>query len=310
MSQAYMPEGMVIDNPRNQAALSDISLLKAAMTACSVIEARALICDSDHNLIVDLGCCRGVIPRCETVLGLDDGGTRDIAIISRVGKPVSFVVTSIEENKDGEPVAYLSRRAVQERCATEYISQLTPGDVIDARVTHLEAFGCFVDVGCGITSLLPIDAISVSRISHPSDRFRSGQEIKAIVRAVDEKGRLTLTHKELLGTWDENAVNFRPGETVAGIVRSVESYGVFVELTPNLAGLAEPKPGVCPGMHASVYIKSLNREKMKIKLILIDAFEAAYLPPKPNYFISCGHVSSWRYSPPETDRIMESRFDK
>ena len=309
MLQAYKPEGMLIDNPRNQAALSDVESLKSAMNEHSVLEARALICDAEHNLIVELGCCRGIIPRSETVIGLDNGSTRDIAIISRVGKPVCFVVKSLVKDNGGEPLAYLSRRDVQLKCAAEYISQLKPGDVVDARITHLEAFGCFVDIGCGITSLLPIDAISVSRISHPSDRFRAGQEIKAVVRAVDEKGRLTLSHKELLGTWNENAVGFNPGETVAGIVRSVEPYGIFVELTPNLAGLAELKPGVCPGMHTSVYIKSINRDKMKIKLILIDAFDAAYLPPKPNYFITRGHISYWRYSPSENDRVIETSFD-
>ena len=42
----------------------------------------------------------------------------------------------------------------------------------------------------------------------------------------------------MLGTWAENAALFSPGQTVTGVVRSVEDYGIFVELTPNLAGLA------------------------------------------------------------------------
>lgn len=56
-------------------------------------------------------------------------------------------------------------------------------------------------------------------------------------------------------------------------MRSVEHYGVFVELAPNLAGLAEPKDGVKVGQQASVYIKNLIPEKMKIKLIIIDSFD-------------------------------------
>ena len=309
MPVKYSPEGSLIDSPRNLACLRGFDSLREAMAAGRIIEARALVCDSEHNLIVDLGFCRGIIPRSETVVGLDDGSTRDIAIISRVGKPVCFFVTGLEPGSTGgEPVPILSRKQVQTQCHAQYISGLRPGDIIDARVTHLESFGCFVDIGCGITSLIPIDAISVSRISHPSDRFRVGQDIKAIVRSIDTNGRVTLSHKELLGTWDENAADFNVGETVAGIVRSVENYGVFVELTPNLAGLAEPKDGVCPGMHAGVFIKSLNREKMKIKLILIDAFDAAYLPPKPNYFITEGRLSIWRYSPDNADRIIESVF--
>ncbi|MGL0910084.1 hypothetical protein ACSTB0_13670, partial [Faecalibacterium wellingii] len=44
----------------------------------------------------------------------------------------------------------------------------------------------------------------------------------------------------LLGTWEENAAGFTVGETVVGIVRSVEEYGTFIEIAPNLAGLAHP----------------------------------------------------------------------
>ena len=107
---------------------------------------------------------------------------------------------------------------------------------------HLEHFGAFVDIGCGVVSLLSIDCISVSRISHPRDRFYVGMHIRAAVRSIErsdegEMRRIYVTHRELLGTWEENAVDFSVGQTVAGTVRSVEDYGVFVELTPNLRDL-------------------------------------------------------------------------
>lgn len=70
-----------------------------------------------------------------------------------------------------------------------------------------------------------------------------------MVRQVEPNGRVALSHKELLGSWEENAALFSPGETVAGVIRSSESYGVFIELTPNLAGLAEPRDDVFPGQH-------------------------------------------------------------
>lgn len=309
MTSIFRPEGMLMDTPQNRAAQQSIPALQEAMAQDKILEGRTLICDSGHNLVVDLGCCRGMIPRSETVVGIEDGSTRDIAIISRVNKPVCFVITGFTTGADGSTLALLSRRQVQERCRKEFIESLVPGDVVEARVTHMESFGCFVDIGCGITSLIPIDAISISRISHPRDRFRSGQLIKAVVRSIDEAGRITLSHKELLGTWEENASAFLPGETVAGIIRSVENYGIFVELTPNLAGLAEVRDNVCPGQHASVYIKSLIPEKMKIKLIVIDSFDAAYMPPEPIYYLDTDHVSSWRYSPESSDRIIESIFD-
>jgi len=310
MTNIYRPEGLLLDTPGNKAAQSSIGALQEAMAQKRILEGRTLVCDSGHNLVVQLGCCRGIIPRAETVLGIgEDANVRDIAIISRVNKPVCFFVTGFTKAADGAAMAMLSRKAVQEQCKREYAAALRPGDIIDARVTHMESFGCFVDIGCGLTSLIPIDAISVSRISHPRDRFRPGQLIKAIVKSIDELERITLSHKELLGTWEENSAAFFPGETVAGIIRSVEHYGVFVELTPNLAGLAEIREDVCPGQHASVYIKNLIPDKMKIKLIIIDSFEAAYIPPEPFYYIKEGHLSSWQYSPPSSDRIIETVFN-
>lgn len=303
----YKPEGTLIDTPENKRNIRSFSALSQAMEQGKILEARAIVCDWAHNLIVDLGCCKGIIPRSQTVLGIEEGKMRDIAIISRVNKPVSFVVTGFGQ-KDGESVAILSRSKVQKRCQRDYIDKLRPGDVIPVVATHLESFGCFVDIGCGVTSLIPIDSISISRISHPRDRFRSGQEILAVVKSINEDGRITLTHKELLGTWEENAALFSPGETVAGIIRSVEKYGVFIELTPNLAGLAEVKEGMHPGQHASVYIKNLLPEKMKVKLIIVDAFEASYYPERLNYHITQGRLERWRYSPPSCERVVESIF--
>ena len=304
---SYLPEGCRTGTPENNSALQNIATLQEAASKGTILEGRALVCDYDHNLIVDLGFTKGIIPRNEGAIGIDDGSTRDIAIISRVNKPVCFKVTGLY-NEAGQIHPTLSRRAAQKECMEKYISTLEAGQVIDARVTHLEPFGCFVDIGCGIPSLIPIDAISVSRISHPSDRFSIGQDIKVIVKSKDDSGRINLSHKELLGTWDENAALFHPGETVAGVVRSVEDYGVFVELTPNLAGLAEPCPGVKPGQQASVYIKSLIPEKMKVKLIIVDAFDAHYGINAPDYYITSGKMTDWRYSPETSDRIIESIF--
>ncbi len=307
--QHYKPEGSLITTAENQAALKSAATLQEAFAQGKILEGRAVICDFDHNLVVDLGCTRGIIPREEGALGIKDGTTRDIAIISRVNKPVCFKIIEMGRTADGSIRPILSRSAVQQLCYDEYISKLAPGDIIDGRITHLEPFGCFVDIGCGIPSLIPIDAISISRISHPSDRFKPGQTIKAVVRGRDDAGRISLSHKELLGNWEENAALFNAGETVAGVVRSVEDYGIFVELTPNLAGLAEPCAGVSPGQHASVYIKSLIPEKMKVKLIVVDAFDAQYQTTPLHYFINTGRLDRWRYSPACSDRVIETVFN-
>ena len=79
-----------------------------------------------------------------------------------------------------------------------------------------------------------------------------------------------------------------------GVIRSVESYGIFIELAPNLAGLAEWRGDVKPGDGCSVYIKSIIPQKMKIKLVLIDTFRAPAVMPT-EYFIREGNVRDFHY---------------
>ena len=306
--QKYYPEGWIVNTPENSYHMRSVASLREACSRGTILESRVVMCDRFHNLHVDLGCARGVIPRNEGAVGVSEGTVRDIALISRVNKPVCFIVTGFEYDENGECTVILSRKAVQLRCLSEYIEKLSPGDVIDARITHLEYFGAFADIGAGITSLIPVDAISVSRIDHPRDRFKTGQDIKAVVAAFDELGRVSLSHRELLGTWEENACMFKAGETVSGIIRSIEPYGIFVELTPNLAGLAEPYEDAAVGQQASVYIKSLLPERMKIKLIIVDAFDAGYAPEPVRYFIDGGSLSFWRYSPENCEKQIFTRF--
>lgn len=306
-TKEFYPEGWLLNTPENRAATATPTALADAAAAGTVLEANVILCDAAHNLIVDLGCMKGLILREEGAVGIAEGTVRDIALISRVGKPVCFTVTAIKTNAQGRLYAELSRRAAQLRCLEQLHREKPVGSVLNARVTHLESFGAFCDVGCGIAALLPIDAISVSRISHPRDRLRVGQDLRVVVRAVDENGRITLTQKELLGTWAENAAEFSEGQTVSGIIRSVESYGVFVELTPNLAGLAEPKPAARAGMLASVFVKSIIQEKMKVKLIIIDCFEGDYTPPL-HYFFNGSSMQHWQYSPENSTKNIYTDF--
>ncbi len=305
----YLPEGKLLHTAENQRVLHSEKLLRDAAGTQTILEARATLCDASHNLCVDLGPIRGVIPREEGALGMRDGSVRDIAVISRVNRPVCFTVSDIITDDNGEPCALLSRANAQKLCLENYISKLDRGDVVRARVTHLESFGAFADIGCGIAALMPIDAISVSRIEHPKERFEAGMDIRAVIKSI-ENGRISLSHKELLGTWEQNAAAFSAGETVAGIVRSVENYGAFVELTPNLAGLAESREGVRVGQQASVFIKSIIPEKMKIKLIIIDTFEYKYHPAQPVYFTRENHIDRFLYSPAGCKKTIETVFNQ
>lgn len=303
----YYPEGWISETGENKRNMLTPSALALAQVNETVLEAVVLMCDAEHNLTINLGCMMGIIPRNEGAIGISEGTTRDIALISRVGRPVCFVVTAIKTDKNGKLYALLSRRRAQELCRQSLLNRCHIGDIIDAKITHLESFGAFCDIGCGIIALLPIDAISVSRISHPKDRFKTGDNIRVVLKDIAPDGKITLSHKELLGTWEENAASFTPGQTVSGVIRSIEEYGVFVELTPNLAGLAEPRQDVFIGQQASVYIKSVIPEKMKIKLIIIDSFNSVY-NPEIRYFYTDDKIKEWEYSPSLCRKKICSNF--
>ena len=193
---------------------------------------------------------------------------------------------------------------------TFFLEQLLPGTVLTCRVLRLESFGAFLDIGCGIVAMLPVERISISRITHPKDRFQEGQRILAAVLTIDRaRRRITMTHRELLGTWMENASRFQPGETVRGVVRSVKEYGSFVELAPNLSGLADIREDLCPGDGVSVFIKSIRPERMKIKLHVIQRLPAPTEPEPCRYQVTDGVLSRWVYSPASCQRpVVETDF--
>lgn len=309
--KGYYPEGSaeLLEQGRSSAFFT-LSALERAIERGTILEAPVLLCDGEMNLHVALGEYTGIIPRCEAVYLPRGGNVKDIAILTRVGKTVSFCVREIKKREGQPPYILLSRRKAQEECFERYISTLLPGDIVRAKITHMESFGVFLDVGCGITALLPIDAISVSRISHPRLRYAVGDELSVVIRSVDDEGRIYTSRKELLGTWEENASLFSEGQTVAGIVRSIESYGIFVELTPNLTGLAEFKEGVKENEIASVYIKSILPERMKIKLIIIDSHRAVTRLPRIGFAVNetPRHIDRWCYSPQNAHKQIESVF--
>ena len=318
----FLPEGLLLTTAINREYTSSLEGLERAMANGRILEGVVKLCDKDFNLHVDfpnLPDVKGIMAREDVVMTQNGEHVKDIAILTRVGKAICFKVMGIEARRN-VTVVHLSRRAAQLECFMKYLSGLVPGDVIRARITHLESFGAFVDIGCGLPSLLSVDSISVSRISHPKDRLWCGELVWVVVKTVDRtNGRIFVSMKELLGTWEENADEFEPGQTVTGVIRSIEDYGVFIELAPNLAGLAEIREeerqeleemiGKC----TAVFIKSIIPERMKIKLVMIDGYRCENAPvTNLKYYIRgdrTEHISVWTYSPSVAKRKIETVFD-
>lgn len=285
--QPYRPEGTDVQLPCPED-------LRRGLSTGEVFQAKCIKCDEFQNLHLDLGSMRGLIPKEEASLELAEGKIHPLSMVSRVGKYVSFQVLGFDQH--GTLIA--SRKAAQEEARSYFLSALRPGDVIPAVVRNPADFGVFCDIGCGFTALMRIDRCCVSRLSSTAQRYRTGQLIyAAILSADDALGQLNLTGRELLGTWEENASLFRPGQTVTGIVRSVMSYGTFVELTPNLSGLAETTLELQPGECVSVYIRSILPDKHKIKLNIVERLLPDGHRPPLVFYHTGGHLDFWEYYP-------------
>lgn len=304
--EKFYPEGKLINSEQNKRYLSSIEGLKIAKENNVTLEATVILCDNKHNLKLDIPNVNAYILHDDVAEGIESGKVREIAIISKVGLPVCFKVLSIDQSTE-IPTVILSRKLAQEVCREKYIKNLEIGEVISGKITHIEGFGVFVDIGCGIISFIGIENISISRINHPEDRFLQGQQIYTIVlEKTDEK--ISFSHKELLGTWQENVDMIEVDTTMTGIVRSIESYGIFIELFPNLSGLAEIKEGIEVSDVVSVHVKSINDQKMKVKLNIIRKI------PKIDrrnftYFIKEGRVKNFQYSPESCKtRVIQKSF--
>lgn len=287
----YLPEGW---EPQ-PAFLSEEEIWQAKKEG-GKMEGIAVLCTEQLDLYVHFSGQKGVIPREEAGLGANNGKMREIAVLSRVGKAVCFRI--IGRRADG--VWLLSRRIVQEEAWSRMLQSYQPGDILRARVTHLEQFGAFVDIGCGIVSMIGIENITVSRIRSAKERFYQGQDIFCVVLRTDAIGeRIYLSHRELLGTWEENAARFSPGYAVEGIIRGVEPYGTFIELAPNLSGLADADEEAVPGMKANVLIRSIQPDRMKIKLNLLEksAGDGCRHIRRSDYVRTEGRLLRWQYQP-------------
>ena len=100
--------------------------------------------------------------------------------------------------------------------------------------------------------------------------------------------------------------------TVSGIVRRIEPYGVFVELAPNLCGLAERRDDLQVGDGVTVYVKAILPQRMKIKLVILDrqAGTVRRMLRGEDYRITGGHLDLWQYHPEAcTEKQVMTRFD-
>ena len=264
--QKFVPEGWFVDNK----TIGETTLNSAIQTQ-EILEAKVVNCDENYNLYVNFGDDRvGIINRNE----IETNASSNIDLFkknvstSKLNKYVQFKVKGIDEANN----YILSRKDVEKEAMSWVKEEVTEGSILKGIVKSIQPYGAFVEIGGGVVGLLHIEDISVARIKSPKERIRVGQKINVMVKSIDkDQDRIILTYKELLGSWEDNVKDIVEGTTIVGKAREVEKSknGIFIELKPNLVGLAEYKDGIEYGQNVNVYVKKIIPEKKKIKLIIV-----------------------------------------
>jgi small subunit ribosomal protein S1 len=124
------------------------------------------------------------------------------------------------------------------------------GTTIEGKIKNITDFGIFIGIDEGIDGLVHISDISwTRRVKHPSEIYKKGQEVQAVVLNIDKDSeRFSLGIKQLTNDpWDEIPVKYQPGTRVTGTVTNVTDFGLFLELEEGIEGL--------------VHISEISREK-------------------------------------------------
>ena len=124
------------------------------------------------------------------------------------------------------------------------------GTTIEGKIKNITDFGIFIGIDEGIDGLVHISDISwIKRIKHPSEIYKKGQEVQAVVLNIDkENERFSLGIKQLsIDPWDVVAEKYKGGTRITGTVTNVTDFGVFVELEEGIEGL--------------IHVSELSKEK-------------------------------------------------
>jgi len=202
----------------------------------------------------------------------------------------SFSFTIIEYGEDGRNIV-LSRKAILEDERQNKMSalreSLKEGMKITGKVTSIQKFGAFVDIG-GLEGLLPVSEIAWSRTEKVSDVLSAGQTVEVIIKKLDwEQNRFSFSLKDTLpDPWDTAADTFPVGSYHTGTVSRLAQFGAFVTMKEGLDGLihisklgggrrlSHPREVLKEGQSVEVQIESVDRSQRKISLALAEVRRA------------------------------------
>jgi small subunit ribosomal protein S1 len=192
----------------------------------------------------------------------------------------------IEINRARNRLILSERLAVQEwrqRRREELLDELKPNEVRRGVVSNLANFGAFVDLG-GADGLVHISQLAWSRVNHPSEVLKVGQEVEVQVLSVDkEKKKIALSIKRAeVDPWTTVEQRYSPGQVVSGVVTKIAPFGAFARIEDGIEGLihqSELTPGMDPkaslheGQQLQLRILRIDAERRRLGLSLRQADE-------------------------------------
>jgi small subunit ribosomal protein S1 len=177
---------------------------------------------------------------------------RNPSSILKVGDVVETVILNMDLN--GKRIS-LGMKQVEPNPWSAVAERYPIGTIIEGKIKNITDFGAFIGIDEGIDGLVHISDISwTRRFKHPSEVFRKGDQVRAVILAIDrEQERFSLGIKQLEeDPWVVAFNRFPVGETVTGKVTNVTDFGVFIELAEGVEGLIHvSESGVPKGKHLS-----------------------------------------------------------
>ena len=188
---------------------------------------------TDFGAFIDLGGIDGLLH----IGDISWGRIGHPSDVLAVGQPLDVLVLSVDRQANKVSLGFKQLLPSPWQHAEE---KYPVGNKIKGKVVNLVPYGAFVEVEPGIEGLVHISELSWSkRVAHPSELLQVGQEIEAVVLAVDSKNqRLSLGMRQAMGDpWQTAADTYKPSTKVLGRVRQLTDYGAFIELEDGLEGM-------------------------------------------------------------------------
>src|SRR5438552_4566277 len=248
------------------------------------------------GLIVDVAGIRGFVPISQ-ILNLkreevaSGGENQETAAKLQGMKDKELQLKIIEINRARNRLILSERLAAQEwrqRRREELLDELKPGEVRSGVVSNLANFGAFVDLG-GADGLVHISQLAWSRVNHPSEVLKVGQEVEVQVLSVDkEKKKIALSIKRAeVDPWTTVEQRYTPGQVVTGTITKIAPFGAFARIEDGIEGLihlSELPPGMDPkaslheGQQLQLRILRIDAERRRLGLSLRQAEEMDKVP--------------------------------